>query len=68
MPKKAGVSKSTVSRVLNNDKNVSDKSREKVKETIKKYNFIPNRAAATTKIKRKVVLVLVTRLDSYSET
>lgn len=38
----ANVSKSTVSRVINQDKNVSSKTREKVLEIIKENNFVPN--------------------------
>ncbi len=66
--KLAGVSKSTVSRVLNGEENVSDKSRMRVEKVIRECNYIPNRSAAMTKKKREVILVLVTRLDSYSET
>lgn len=66
--KLAGVSKSTVSRVLNQDEKVSLKSRTRVERVIREYNYIPNRNASMTKRQQKVVLVLVTRLDSYSET
>jgi LacI family transcriptional regulator len=40
-----GVSRSTVSRVLNGDPNVSDATRQKVTEIIRQYNFQPNLAA-----------------------
>ncbi len=66
--KLAGVSKSTVSRVINGEENVSLKSKQKVEEVIRETNYIPNRSAAMTKKNREVILVLVTRLDSYSET
>lgn len=66
--KLAGVSKSTVSRVLNGESQVSDEARIKVEEVIRANNYTPNRSAAMTKKKRDVILVLVTRLDSYSET
>lgn len=41
----AGVSKSTVSRVINDDENVSDVTRERVKKVINQYGYQPNRAA-----------------------
>jgi LacI family transcriptional regulator len=41
----AGVSRSTVSRVINNYPNVPEETREKVMEVIKKYNFEPNISA-----------------------
>lgn len=41
----SGVSRSTVSRVINGDRNVSDTTRERVLEVIQQYNFQPNLAA-----------------------
>ena len=41
----SGVSRSTVSRVINGDKKVSPETREKVMEVISKINFQPNLAA-----------------------
>ncbi len=41
----AQVSRSTVSRVINNDPNVSDKTRTKVLDVIEKIHFQPNMAA-----------------------
>lgn len=66
--KLAGVSKSTVSRVINNDPKVGEVSRAKVLEVMKENNFVPNKSARNilTK-KRKNIAVIVTRLDSYSE-
>jgi LacI family transcriptional regulator len=43
--KKAGVSRSTVSRVINNDPNVNEQTREHVLEVVTSNNFVPNRAA-----------------------
>jgi len=40
--RKAGVSKATVSRVLNNSANVSDKKKKAVMEAIKSLNYTPN--------------------------
>lgn len=45
----AGVSKSTVSRVLNNHPDVSNKTREKVMAVIKAQSFIPNNSARNLK-------------------
>lgn len=66
--KLSGVSKSTVSRVLNGETNVSLEVKNKVEAIIREHNYVPNRSAAMTKRNREVILVLVTRLDSYSET
>jgi LacI family transcriptional regulator len=41
----SGTSRSTVSRVINGDPNVSDRTREKVSRVIKELNFQPNLAA-----------------------
>ncbi|WP_219835859.1 LacI family DNA-binding transcriptional regulator [Paenibacillus sp. R14(2021)] len=43
--KRAGVSRSTVSRVINNYSNVPDETREKVMKVIRKYNYVPNVSA-----------------------
>lgn len=43
--KQAGVSRSTVSRVINNDPNVNEQTRERVLEVVSSNNFVPNRAA-----------------------
>ena len=41
----AGASRSTVSRVINNDPNVADDTRRRVLDVIRQFNFQPNRAA-----------------------
>ena len=43
--KLSGVSRSTVSRVINNDPNVSVVTREKVMQVVKRVNYTPNAAA-----------------------
>ncbi len=43
--KEAGVSRSTVSRVINNDPNVNEQTRERVLEVVNSNNYVPNRAA-----------------------
>jgi LacI family transcriptional regulator len=45
----SGVGIGTVSRVLNGGVHVRDETREKVLKVIRKYNFIPNKAARTLK-------------------
>ena len=47
--KMAGVSKSTVSRVINDSEHVSDQAREKVKEVIRETGFVPNSLAKNLK-------------------
>ncbi len=51
LAKMAGVSKTTVSRVLNNKPDVKPETREKIKELIRRYEFQPN--AAATAISKK---------------
>ncbi|MGV6988530.1 trehalose operon repressor TreR [Testudinibacter sp. P80/BLE/0925] len=63
-----GVGKSTVSRVLNNDANVSPQTKEKVLSVIQQYRFQPSRSArAMRKRESKVIGIIVTRLDSPAE-
>lgn len=56
---KAGVSKSTVSRVLNNKKAVNNKTRKKVLEVIDKLNYKPNSSAKGLATKRTKTIGLV---------
>lgn len=55
----AQVSRSTVSRVINNDPNVSQKTRERVQQVIQQLNFQPNRAARRLAGGRTHILGLV---------
>ena len=43
--KKAGVAKSTVSRVINHHPHVSDETRQKVMDLINELDYIPNQLA-----------------------
>ncbi|MCI2001264.1 MAG: LacI family transcriptional regulator [Clostridia bacterium] len=54
----SGISKSTISRVINNDPNVKQETREKVWEYIKKMNYKPN-IVARSMVKGTLPLVLV---------
>ena len=55
----SGVSRSTVSRVINDDRNVKEATRRKVWEVIQKINFQPNLAARGLAVGRTQVLGLV---------
>ncbi|MEO0741704.1 MAG: LacI family DNA-binding transcriptional regulator [Bacteroidota bacterium] len=58
----AFVSRSVVSRVLNNKPNVSKEARERVLEVIEKYNYRPNSAARSLVTDRRLeICVLVPR-------
>ncbi len=58
--REAGVSISTVSKVLNDYPNVSDRTREKVNEAIERLDYVPNSIAAALSSKKsgRVALVL----------
>lgn len=56
---KAGVSISTVSRVLNKSKPVSPELEKKVVETIEKYNYYPNAFARKLVTKKSNLIVLL---------
>jgi LacI family transcriptional regulator len=60
--KKAGVSISTVSRVLNGKAEqfrISEKSQQKIRETAKKLNYIPNQFAANLKSGKSNTIALI---------
>ncbi|KAB7707228.1 LacI family DNA-binding transcriptional regulator [Bacillus aerolatus] len=57
--KKANVSPMTVSRVINNKGNISEKTREKVEAVIKELNYIPNSAAQSLNLKKTKLLSLI---------
>lgn len=62
--KLAGVGVGTVSRVINKDKSVSDKSRKKVLEAIEALEYKPNRIAASLKKNEtKIIALLVPVID-----
>ena len=66
--KLAGVSKSTVSRVINNESGVKEETKKKVLKIIKENNFSPSKSARELRgIKVKTYGILVTRLNSNSE-
>lgn len=60
--------KSTVSRVLNNESGVSERTRERVEAVMNQHGFFPSRSARAMRGQSdKVVAIIVTRLDSLSE-
>ncbi|HKS35113.1 MAG TPA: trehalose operon repressor TreR [Enterobacteriaceae bacterium] len=64
----SGVGKSTVSRVLNNESGVSEKTRERVEAVMIEHGFSPSRSARAMRGQSdKVVAIIVSRLDSLSE-
>ncbi len=64
----SGVGKSTVSRVLNSEGNVSPRTRERVLEVIEQHNFSPSKSARSLRgFSDKIVAIIVSRLDSPSE-
>ena len=64
----SGVGKSTVSRVLNNESGVSQKTRERIEAVMDQHAFSPSRSARAMRGQSdKVVAIIVTRLDSLSE-
>lgn len=64
--KKAGVSKATVSRVINNSKPVSNDTRTRVIKAIEELNFKPNPAARSLVSKKsKIIGVVVTDIANH---
>jgi LacI family transcriptional regulator len=57
--KQAGVSRSTVSRVINEQPNVSVSARERVMEVVRRTGFVPNAAARTLASQRSMMIGLV---------
>ena len=65
--KLAGVSRSTVSRVINNYSNVPEETKEKVLEVINKYNYVPHASARMLAGKKNKTLGLFL-IDQKPET
>ena len=55
----SGVSKSTVSRVINNDKHVSEKTRKKVLDITKKMGYLPDNIARSLITKKTFTIGLI---------
>ncbi|WP_313105402.1 trehalose operon repressor TreR [Pseudescherichia vulneris] len=66
--KLSGVSKSTVSLVINNSPKVKKSTLDHVQSVIRQYGFTPSKAAQSLRAQReKIIGIIVTRLDSASE-
>jgi LacI family transcriptional regulator len=65
--KKAGVSRSTVSRVINGDSYVSEKTRLKVMEIISHENYTPNLAARMLVTQRSQVVGVIVPSFSFDD-
>lgn len=65
--KLAGVSRSTVSRVINNYSNVPEETKERVLEVINKYNYVPHASARMLAGKKNKILGLFL-MDEKPET
>ena len=63
----SGVGKSTVSRVLNNESGVSERTRERVEAVMNQHGF-PSAPRAMRGQSDKVVAIIVSRLDSSPKT
>jgi LacI family transcriptional regulator len=63
--KKAGVSKTLVSRVINNQKGVGELSKEKILQAMKDLNYIPNALARSLVLQSTQIIGVV--LDSLCE-
>ncbi len=61
--REAGVAISTVSKVLNNYPNVSDKTRDKVNEVVDRLGFVPNTVAANLSSKKTGRVALLIKLN-----
>lgn len=57
--KEANVAVSTVSRVLSNSDKISDKTKKKVLDAVKKLNYIPNEMARSLATKRTNILAVI---------
>ena len=65
--KEAGVSKSTVSLVINNNSAVKPETRERVQTAIEKLNYIPNVSARELTTKKKQILGSIFLTKNLSE-
>lgn len=65
--KQAGVAISTVSKVLNNYPNVSEKTKEKVNQAVAELNFVPNSVAAALSSKQSGRVALLLNLGNVSQ-
>ena len=66
--KLAGVSRSTVSRVVNNYSNLTTETKEKVTEIIRKYGYVPHASARALAGKsNRIIGVFITNINHHNE-
>lgn len=65
--KHAGVAISTVSKVLNNYPNVSEKTKQKVNRAVEELNFVPNSVAAALSSKQSGRVAILLKLSNASQ-
>ncbi len=67
LAKKIGVSTSSVSRALNNHKNISKKTKDKINKAAQKYNYFPNLNAKRLASKKPDTIAFLTSLDPHAQ-
>ena len=67
LAKEAGVSPATVSRILTGSTNVSEEKRQKVRQLIEKYDFVPNAMARglTVSSSRTIGILVPVAMPSF---
>lgn len=65
--KRAGVAISTVSKVLNDYPNVSEKTKQKVNQAVEELNFVPNSVAAALSSKQSGRVAILLNLDNAKQ-
>ena len=65
--KQAGVAISTVSKLLNNYPNVSEKTKQKVNRAVEELNFVPNSVAAALSSKQSGRVAILLKLSDASQ-
>jgi len=64
--KEANVSVSTVSRVINNEKFISDDVRERVNKAVKKFNYQPQWVARSLRTRKtNIIAIIISNIQDY---
>ena len=65
--RRTGYSKSTISRVINNDPNVNEKTRENIQNALKEYGYVRNELAKGLKSKSNLIGIIIEDIrNSYN--
>lgn len=59
LAKQLGISRGTISRVINNHPNVKEETRQRVQEALKEYSYTPNETARSLVMKKKFRLAVI---------